>query len=275
MIELGKMNNLEIIKLRDFGAYLDGGESGEILLPLKYLPATASVGDFLDVFLYKDSEDRLIATNLIPGVEVGSFGLLEAVEVTTIGAFMDWGLEKDLLLPYAEQRDAVVAGHSYVVTAYVDNSGRLAASARIERYLEKDSFELQEKEEVELVIYSRTDIGFNAIINNRFGGLLYKNEIFKSLKVGDRLTGYIKRIREDGKVDLTLEKPGYDKIIGFSKTLLEELEKAGGFIELTDKSQPDEIYGRFGTSKKNFKKALGSLYKARKITIESNGIRIV
>lgn len=274
MAELGKMNRLRIVKKRDFGAYLDGGEMGEILLPLKYVPAAAFVGDEVDVFVYKDSEDRPVATTQTPFVSVGGFASLKAVATGTIGAFLDWGLEKDLLLPYGEQRDPVVEGRSYVVHAYIDNSGRIAASARVERYLKNSEADLAEGQEVELLIYSRSEIGYSCVINDCASGLIFKNEAFRPLKVGQRLTGYIKRLREDEKIDLTLEKPGYQKILTFTDVLLEELRKSDGYIDLNDKSSPERIYARFGTSKKNFKKAVGALYRDRKIILEDEGIRL-
>ncbi len=285
MADLGKMNRMDVVKIVDFGAYVDGWELGEILVPKKYLPADSYVGMELDVFLYKDSEDRIIGTTKKPVVEVGQFAALKVVDTATVGAFLDWGLEKDLLLPYSEQRDRLEKGYTVVVAVYVDNSERIAASARVERHLENlaNNLALMEKygelakkgEAVEVLVYSQSQLGFNCIINNEVTGLLFRNEVFKFIKIGEKYSAYVRRVRDEGKIDLTLEKPGYEKIGDFSDLVFAKLEQSGGFLPLNDKSAPDEIARYFETSKKNFKKAIGALYKARKIEITDEGIKRV
>jgi predicted RNA-binding protein (virulence factor B family) len=271
----GKYNTLSIIKIVDFGVYLDGGELGEILLPMKWVPEGCKPNDEIEVFIYFDSEDRVIATTMKPYAEVGEFALLKAKAVNEIGAFLDWGLEKDLLVPYREQNAKMVEGRSYLVYIYADpQGGRIAASARLERFLSKETANYQPWEEVDLILWRTTDIGYMAVVNNQHEGLLYSSEVFVDLERGQHIKGYVMKVREDGKIDLSLQKPGYEKIDGFAERLLELLKENEGFMELNDKSPAEEIYEICGMSKKNFKKSIGALYKQKLIKIEDEGIRL-
>ncbi len=276
MAEIGKLNSLRVVKEVDFGLYLDGGEHGEILLPKRYVPENAKPEDILEVFIYLDSEDRVIATTETPYIMIGEFACLKAVAITSMGAFLDWGLMKDLFVPFREQKQKMEEGKWYVVTVYLDfDSKRLVASAKIEKFLDNLPPEYDAGEEVDLLIAGETDLGFNAIINNKHSGVLYKNEVFQPLKKGDRIKGYIKKIREDEKIDLILQKAGYQKVDDISMRIVDVLKEHKGYIAITDKSDPDTIYNLFGVSKKTFKKAIGSLYKFRVISIEDKGIRLL
>ena len=275
-IELGKFNQLEVVKQVDFGMYLDGGEEGEILLPTRYVPEDCKVGDWLNVFLYLDNEERLIATTLTPLVQVGEFACLEVSWVNQFGAFLNWGLMKDLFVPFSEQKMKMQVGNKYVIHAYIDDeSFRIVASAKVDRYLSKEKAPYQPGEEVNILIWQKTDLGFKAIIENMYSGLLYDSEIFQTLHTGDTLKAYIKQVREDGKIDLSLQKPGFEKVDDFSKTLYHYIADHGGRIGLNDKSPAEEIYDVFGVSKKTFKKAVGDLYKKRLILLHEDGIELV
>ncbi len=275
MAEIGKWNKLEVLKELDFGVYLDGGEHGEILMPIRYVPQDCKIGDIVDVFIYLDSEDRIIATTEKPFAEVGDFVLLEVVSVSSVGAFLYWGLMKDLFVPFREQKQKMEVGNEYVVYIFVDDiSGRIMGSAKVENFLDKTPPEFKEGDEVDLIIYSQTDIGYNAIINKTHTGLLFDSDVFRTLHRGENTKGYIKKIREDKKIDLLLDKPGYEKVDDLSKKILDKLNEENGFIGLTDKSPAEDVYNMFGISKKNFKKAIGALYKARLIILEENGIRL-
>lgn len=276
MAILGKINPLKVVKEVDFGLYLDGGSDGEILLPIRYVPVNAKVGDVIPVFIYNDSEDRLIATTEKPYVMVGEFACLEVVSVSEIGAFMEWGLMKHLFVPFREQRAKMVEGGAYPIFVYVDfDSKRITASAKLNKFIDMSHPELTEGEEVDLLIYQQTDLGWKAIVNQQYSGVLYKNEIFQDLYIGKNIKGFVKQIREDDKIDLMLQKPGFEKIDDFSIKLHELLNEAGGFLPVSDKSPAEEIYNRFGISKKTYKKAVGDLYKKRLIIIEDSGIRLV
>ena len=275
-IELGKFNQLEVVKQVDFGMYLDGGEEGEILLPTRYVPEDCKVGDWLNVFLYLDNEERLIATTLTPLVQVGEFACLEVSWVNQFGAFLNWGLMKDLFVPFSEQKMKMQVGNKYVIHAYIDDeSFRIVPSAKVDRYLSKEKAPYQPGEEVNILIWQKTDLGFKAIIENMYSGLLYDSEIFQTLHTGDTLKAYIKQVREDGKIDLILQKPGFEKVDDFSKTLYHYIADHGGRIGLNDKSPAEEIYDVFGVSKKTFKKAVGDLYKKRLILLHEDGIELV
>lgn len=275
-IELGKFNQLEVVKQVDFGMYLDGGEEGEILLPTRYVPEDCKVGDWLNVFLYLDNEERLIATTLTPLVQVGEFACLEVSWVNQFGAFLNWGLMKDLFVPFSEQKMKMQVGNKYVIHAYIDDeSFRIVASAKVDRYLSKEKAPYQPGEEVNILIWQKTDLGFKAIIENMYSGLLYDSEIFQTLHTGDTLKAYIKQVREDGKIDLILQKPGFEKVDDFSKTLYHYIADHGGRIGLNDKGPAEEIYDVFGVSKKTFKKAVGDLYKKRLILLHEDGIELV
>jgi len=277
MLEIGKWNSLEVSKLVDFGVYLLGDvHDPEILLPKRYAPKDCKPGDILDVFIYFDSEDRIIATTRKPKAMVGQVAYLKAVAVTKIGAFLDWGLEKDLFVPFKEQNQKMQAGYSYLVYIYVDDrTERIAASSRLNRWLDSDPADLQMGQEVELIISNKTEMGFNAIINNRFKGFIFENDIFQELKTGQQVNGFIKKIREDKKIDLMLQRPGYENIDQHIKIIYKYLLDNDGFLPLNDKSDPADISSKFAMSKKNFKKAIGSLYKKKAISISDNGIRII
>ena len=272
---LGKYNQLEVVKEVDFGVYLDGGDDGEILLPSRYVPEGCKPGDVLNVFIYLDNEERLIATTLQPKVQVGEFACLEVAWINEYGAFLDWGLMKDLFVPFREQKMKMQKGRSYVVHAHVDEeSYRIMASAKVERYLLKEKPDYQPGQEVEIMIWQRTDLGYKAIVENQYSGLIYQGEIFKSLEPGMKLTAYIRQVREDGKIDLTLQKDGQKKVEDFSEVLLQFIKDQGGHTLLNDKSAAEDIYEAFGVSKKTFKKAVGDLYKKRLIVLEEGGIRL-
>ena len=272
-IELGKFNRLEVVKEVDFGMYLDGGDEGEILLPARYVPEGCQIGDILNVFLYLDNEERLIATTLTPLVQVGEFACLEVAWVNQFGAFLNWGLMKDLFVPFSEQKMKMQVGKKYIVHAHLDDeSYRIVASAKVDRYLSKEKAEYQPGEEVNILIWQKTDLGFKAIIENKFGGLLYDSEIFQPLHTGMVLKAYVKQIREDGKIDLVLQKLGFEKVDDFSKTLLEYIREHDGYTPLNDKSPADDIYAAFGVSKKIFKKAVGDLYKKHLVVLQEDGI---
>lgn len=275
MVEIGKMNTLRVVKEVDFGVYLDGGELGEILLPKRYVPEGTEPDHFVDVFIYVDSEDRWIATTEEPLAQVGDFAVLKVAAITKVGAFLDWGLMKDLLVPFNEQKEEMHEGMSYLVHVYLDlESERIVASSKINKFLDNVPAEYEEGQEVDLIIGDRTDLGVNVIINGLHSGLIYKNEIFQNIKPGQKTKGYIKKIREDEKLDISLQPQGYEHITGVAGDILRKLQAAGGFIEANDKTSPESIKHMFGVSKKVFKKALGALYKDRLIIIEKTGIRL-
>ncbi|MDD6210949.1 MAG: S1-like domain-containing RNA-binding protein [Bacteroidales bacterium] len=273
MVTIGKYNRMKIVKEVDFGLYLDGEEKGEILLPRRYMPDTFDIGDDLDVFVYLDADERLIATTQKPYAQIGDFAFLKVNWVNQYGAFLDWGLMKDLFVPFREQKMKMEEGKSYLVYLYWDElSERIVASAKIEKYIDNEDIDYTLNEEVDLLIAQQTDLGYKAIINNRHWGMLYHNQVFKPLSKGDRIKGYIKEIRSDLKIDLLLEPMGYKKIEPLADQILKELSKTGGTLPLSDKSSSDLIMQYFGCSKKNFKKAIGALYKEHKIVIHPDGI---
>ena len=275
-IELGKYNQLEVVKTVDFGVYLDGGDDGEILLPTRYVPEGCRPGDMVNVFIYLDNEERLIATTLQPLVQVGEFARLEVAWVNEYGAFLDWGLMKDLFVPFREQKMKMQKGHRYVIHAHVDeDSYRIMASAKVEKFLSKDMPPYQPGEEVEVMAWQKTDLGYKVIVDNKFSGLVYQKEIFKALEPGMRMPAYVRQVREDGKIDLTLQKDGLQKVGDFSDVLLQYIKEQGGHTPLNDKSAAEDIYDTFGVSKKTFKKAVGDLYKKRLILLVEDGIRLV
>ncbi|MBO7417907.1 MAG: GntR family transcriptional regulator [Bacteroidaceae bacterium] len=275
-IELGKINSLEIVKEVDFGLYLDGGEEGEILLPARYVPYQYEIGQKLDVFVYLDNEERLVATTLKPYVQVGEFAYLQVSWVNQYGAFLDWGLMKDLFCPFREQRRKMEVGYSYIIHAHIDEeSFRIMASAKVEKYLSNDMPPYQPDDEVDLLVWQRTDLGYKVIIENKYQGLVYENQVFQQLEIGKRLKGYIMQVREDGKVDVALQRSGRQQTLDFADTLLNYMERNGGRCYLHDKSPAEEIYERFKVSKKVFKKAVGDLYKRRLIEITDSGLRLL
>ena len=274
MLEIGKYNDLAVEKEVEFGLYLNSDE-GEILLPQKYVPEDVNVGDTIEVFIYTDSEDRLVATTLDPIGIVGDFVFLEAKDIVSFGTFMDWGLEKDLLVPKSEQRDRMVPGEKYLTKICFDEmTDRVYGTTKISVNCDKDIDDLKEGQEVNLLIHSFSKIGIMAVIDNRYYGMLYVNETYKDLSAGDTCTGYIMRIREDNKIDLTLKKPGYGSVKGSADVILNKLEKAGGFIPCHDKSSPEEIKKVFSMSKKEFKRAVGGLFKKGLLDLKEDGIRL-
>jgi predicted RNA-binding protein (virulence factor B family) len=259
------------------GVYLDGGALGEILLPGRYLPAGAAPGDKIKVFLYFDSDDRLIATTEKSLAKVGEFACLKVKAVNQVGAFLDWGLPKDLLVPFREQgRPPLRAGQCACVFIYLDAAScRIVASAKLGKFLDSAPPPFVADQEVDLLIIERTDLGYKAIIENSHAGILYRNEVFRELEIGQRVRGYIHKIREDGKIDLRLDRPGYGKISGLTDVILAKLAESGGFIAVGDRSSPELIKALFGSSKKAYKMAAGALYKQRRINIEKDGLRLL
>lgn len=275
MVEIGRFNTLTVVKIVDFGVYLDGGERGEILMPKEYVPANCFPDDEVNAFVYFDSEDRIVATTEHPNVMVGEFAFLKVVALSPVGAFLDWGLRKDLLVPFREQRDPMVEGKSYLVYVYLDKaSDRIVASTKIDKYLDQVFPEYEPNQEVEVLIARQSDLGYSVIVNNTHWGLVYKNEIFQQLKIGQKMKGYIKEVREDEKIDVSLQQPGYAKIEGLAGMVLEKLKDYGGILDLSDKSQPEEIYKVFGCSKKNYKKALGTLLKQGLVEIGDSEVHL-
>ncbi len=276
MANIGKKNRLRIVKSVDFGVYLDGGEHGEILLPRRYLPETWAVGDKLDVFIYLDSEDHVIATTQRPRIMVGQCAYLKVKEVNDFGAFLDWGLSKDLLVPFSEQTTKMKEGNDYVVYCYLDeDSDRIAATTKLHEYLDEYGDDFKPRQAVSLLICGRTDMGYKAVINNTHLGLIFKGDAFKPLRYGQKVDGYIKSIRNDGKIDLCLQLPGQEAKKELADQILDHLKALGGVSTLTDKSPPEEIYEKFNVSKGSYKKALGALYKRRMIVIEKDQIKLV
>ncbi|MDF7810007.1 S1-like domain-containing RNA-binding protein [Hymenobacter sp. YC55] len=268
-MQLGDYNELEVAREVDFGMYLTS-DDGDMLIPRKYIPEGTRVGDMLRVFVYRDSEDRLIATTLDPLAKVGDFAALTVRDVTPLGAFLDWGLEKDLFLPYRNQRRSLRVGQRETVYVYLDDtSDRIVATAKWERALPTDEpFPGRVGDEVRLFVADETELGYKVIVNGTHQGLLYHNEVFRPLRLGDTPTGYVRVIREDGKLDISLQRVGYDEALAAADTLLEALRKApDGKLPLGDKSEPDDIYRRLGMSKKVFKKALGTLYKRGEVQL--------
>jgi len=277
MIQIGQYNTLRVLRHVDFGAYLEGDEdTGDILLPRKYLSDNTQVGDTLKVFICYDSEDRLVATTETPQILLGQFAALQVVSLTATGAFLHWGLPKDLFLPFAEQTHRLHVGETVVVFLYLDNTNRLAASMRLGRNLEKTPGNYEEGQSVDLLISGKTELGYKAVINGRHEGLLYFNEVFQPLSIGQKIQGYIKYVRPaDGKIDLRLQRTGHQGGEEIAPQILALLEKSGGFLPINDKTSAEEIHRLFGTSKKKYKIALGGLYKKRLITVSEDGVRLI
>lgn len=274
-IKLGKYNQLEVVKEVDFGVYLNGDEDGEILLPKRYVPEGTKPGDILNVFIYLDMEERLVATTLQPYVQVGEFACLEVAWVNQFGAFLNWGLMKDLFVPFREQKMKMQKGKRYVVYVHLDEeSYRIVASAKVEHFLSTEKPDYQPGQEVEVLVWQRTELGYKVIVENKFSGMLYHNEIFQPLEVGMRLTAFIKQVRPDGKIDLVLQKAGARKVDDFSEVLWQYIKDNDGFTPLNDKTDAEVIYHTFGVSKKTFKKAVGDLYKKHRIVLEEDGIHL-
>ncbi len=272
----GIFNTLKAKRRTLNGYYLIDEDENEVLLPNKYVPGGMKPGDQISVFIYKDSEDRLISTTITPKILLNEFAVLEVIEMNEVGAFMDWGLEKDLLVPYSEQIERMRTGRSYPVYLYFDDkTQRLVGTCKIGRYLNNDEITVEKNQEVELLICNPTEIGINVIINNIHKGLLYDNEIFQAVSPGERISGYIKNIRGDKKIDVSLQKQGYGNIEPNARKILDKLKKGNGFLNLTDKTDPVVILAKLEMSKKVFKKSIGSLYKQKLIRIEKDGIYLV
>lgn len=271
-IKLGEMNTMKVVKSVDFGMYLDGGDEGEILLPTRYVPEGCKPGDTLDVFIYLDQDERPVATTLTPKAMVGEFAYLEVAWVNQFGAFLDWGLMKDLFCPFREQKMRMLKGNSYIVHVHLDDeSYRIVASAKVDRYLSDEKPPYRHGDEVDLLVWQKTDLGFKVIIDNKFGGLVYKDQIFKYIHTGDRIKGNVDNVRQDGKIDITLQPTGRKMTEEFSDILLNYLKDNNGYCNLGDKSDAEEIYDRFQVSKKVYKRAVGDLYKRHLITLEDGG----
>lgn len=275
MIALGTLNTLTVKKQVKFGFYLDGLSWGEILLPNNVAPAGLEIGQALQVFLYLDSEDQLIATTEKPAIMVSQVAMLPVVAVTKVGAFLNWGLKKDLLVPFSEQQIPLKEGQKYLVYCYVDLSNRIVASTKLDRHLHKTEPRYNTGDKVDIIISEQTDIGYKAVVNHEHWGVLYKNEVFKPLRRGDKLSAYIVKVRDDGKIDLRLTAATYKQALELTEQVLTKLKQNGGKLALTDKSSPELIYEAFGVSKKAYKQAIGTLYKDKKIVILDAGIMLV
>ena len=275
-MNIGRINTLKVSRDTPHGLFLVDDNEDDVLLPGKYLKGDEKVGDELDVFIYNDSEDRIVATTETPKIKLDEFAVLKVIDVNSNGVFMDWGLDKDLLVPFKEQNKKMVLGNSYVVKMYLDEeTDRLVATAKIKKLLSNETLEIEEKEKVDLIVFNQGDLGYDVMINEKYIGLIYRNEVFSQIKTGDKLVGYVKRIREDGKVDISLQPDQATHMENSSSVILDALEKNGGIINLSDKSSPEDIYNTLQISKKAFKKAIGILYKQRKILIEPKQITLI
>ncbi|EKK7177706.1 MULTISPECIES: S1 RNA-binding domain-containing protein [Vibrio] len=276
MIKIGQINSLEVIKKADFGVFLDGDDYGSVLLPSKYVPEGTEIGEYVDVFLYFDSESQLAATIERPIAQVGEWGLMKIESVNATGAFVNWGIkEKDLLIPFSEQRTRFSAGQTILVYVYTDKaSGRIVGTTKFNKWLDKTPANYEVNEQVDLIIAERSQLGYKAIVNGKHWGMIFPSDVFGKLYIGKKLKGFIKHIREDGKIDLALQKVGVAKMDDLSSKILDLLEKKGGFLPLNDKSSPEAIFDAFRTSKGTYKKTIGGLYKQGKIVIEKDGIRL-
>lgn len=276
MVEIGRLNTLSVNRETENGVYLDGGEHGEILMPQKFVTDEVKEAGEATVFVYTDSEDRLVATTEEPLAMVGEFAVLKVIANSRFGAFLDWGLPKDLLVPFREQKATMGEGKSYLVYVFLDlQTNRIAATVKLDKYLDNTPPEYEAGQEVDLIVVEETELGYKAIVNMEHWGMLYKNQVFKPLETGQKVKGYVQKVRDDEKIDLLLEKPGYEKVDAISQKILDQLKENKGFMAVSDKTSPEMIKALFGISKKNFKKALGGLYKKRMITFDSDGIRLV
>ena len=275
MIRIGDYNLLKVIRQAEFGVYLDDGKEG-ILLPKRFVPPGTRVGDEIKVFVYHDSEDRIIATTQQPVAKVGEIARLKAVSVTSMGAFLDYGLMKDVFVPKSGQLTGMRVGGEYLVKLYVDEqTGRITATEKIEPFLSNENLTVKEMDLVDLVVYRRTDIGYVVIINNLHTGVLHANQIYRNIREGDRMKGYVKAILPENKIDVVVGKPGYDRVQDEAGKILELLRDNNGYLPYNDKSDPDDIYAFFGMSKKTFKMSVGKLYKSKQITLTQTGIKLV
>ncbi len=273
MIHIGIYNELVVDRILTPGAFLIDSEENDVLLPNKYIPEGTKVGDKLKVFVYNDSEDRIVATTLRPLLQLHEFGCLKVKDVNNIGAFLDWGLEKDLLVPFRQQHGRLNIGQWCLVYLYIDKlTHRLAATAKVEKHFEKEYIELEENQEVDLLIANDSDLGINVVINNTYSGMIFSNQIYQDIMMGDQIRGFIEQIRPDGKIDVTLRKKGMQNLEDGAQTILKELKASEGFIALTDKSNPEEIQSVLQMSKKNFKKSLGILYRNKQVLLKKEGV---
>lgn len=276
MVQVGRYNTLKAIKQVDFGFYLDGGEAGEILLPKRFVPKGLKEGEELEVFIYHDSDNRLIATTQRPKGQVGDIVALEVVSSTKQGVFMDWGLMKDIFVPLSQQSTNMYDGEKYMVQIYLDEqTGRVAATQKFAKQLSNEELTVQEREAVDLVVWHATDIGYKVIINNRHTGVLHFGDVFRELETGDELKGFIKTIRPEGKIDVGVGEMGYKRVESETDKVLRLLREHDGYLPYHDKSDPEEIYDFFGMSKKTFKMTTGALYKQRKIEFTQTGIKLL
>ncbi|MEY3501604.1 MAG: hypothetical protein RL308_3277 [Bacteroidota bacterium] len=276
MLQLGKFNNLTINRLSPHGLYVGDG-STELLLPNKFIPEQYELGDYINVFVFKDSEGRFTATTATPYAQVGEFAFLETRDLNSSGAFLDWGLEKDLFVPFKEQNDRMVKGKAYIVRLYVDSvTERIVATSKINKFTENHlEIDVNEGDTVDIMVYKYTDLGVKVIVNNKYWGQLYQNEIFKNLRIGEKMTAIVKKVREDGKLDLTLQQNGMNIVNEIQTVIMEKLAENEGFLPYNDDSSPEDIYRYFNVSKKVFKKTIGTLFKDKKIIIADSGIRLV
>ncbi|MDX1463006.1 MAG: S1-like domain-containing RNA-binding protein [Marinirhabdus sp.] len=276
MLKLGEYQELTILRETDPGLYLGNSEGDEVLLPHKYKPETFEIGDTLSAFVYLDYEERPVATTLIPYLTLNTFGYLHCADVNEYGAFMDWGVQKQLFVPFKEQARPMKVGNWYIVYLYLDDqTQRLVGSSKTNKFLSNDNLDIEKFDEVDILVTHLTEKGANAIVNGKHHGLIYEADIFEDIRTGDRIKAYVKKIREDNKIDLVLQPPGYRSIEPNANYVLDELKAAGGFLPLHDKSDPETIKNELGLSKKSFKKAIGSLYKDKQILIKEDGIELI
>jgi predicted RNA-binding protein (virulence factor B family) len=276
MIKPGLHHTLKVVRDSEQGYYLTKDEEEAVLLLNKYIPENTQIGDELEVFVYTDSEGRPIATTLRPQITLHEFGYLKVTSVTKFGAFVDWGIAKELLVPYKEQEKKLKEGQYAIVYLYYDDtSKRLAGSSKIRKYFDKEQINLKPGEETEGLVYDENEPGYKIIVNNLYDGIIYKNEVFQPIHIGDKLTAYVKKIREDGKIDLQLQPPGYKKVAPNTEIIIQLLKDNNGWLPLNDKSSPEEIKEKLSMSKKTFKKVIGDLYKNRLIEIKKDGISLI
>lgn len=277
MINVGQINQLEVVKKAEFGVFLDAGDYGTVLLPNRFVPEGTEPGNQLPVLLYFDSDNHIAATTEQPIAQVGEWGLMKVEGVNSTGAFVNWGVKgKDLLIPFSEQRSRLRSGETILVYVYIDKaSGRIVGTTKFNKWLDKTPARYDKNQQVDILIAERSELGYKAIIDGRHWGMIFSSDVFGKLFVGKRLKGYIKSIRDDGKIDLSLQKIGVAKMDDLSERILDVLAKKGGFLPLSDKSSPEAIFATFRTSKGTFKKTIGGLFKQGKIVIEKEGIRLV
>ncbi|MFO8236212.1 MAG: S1-like domain-containing RNA-binding protein [Bacteroidales bacterium] len=275
MIEPGKYHTLKVVRESEQGFYITKDDEDAVLLPNRYIPTGLQIDDEIEVFVYNDSEGRLIATTLQPKLTLHEFALLQVTKVTDFGAFMDWGIAKELLVPFREQERKLRQGEHAVIYLYYDEvSERLVGSAKIRKFLDNENITVEENEKVETLVYDETELGYKSIVNKLHDGLIYKNEIFQEVTIGDKFTAYVKKVRTDNKIDLHLQPPGYNKIAPNADRILQFLQQNDGWLPLNDKSSPEEIKEKLNMSKKTFKKAIGHLYKIEIINIKEKGISL-